>query len=148
MLTVYLDTCCLNRPFDRLTQDRMRLEAEAIVFIFGEVQRGRWGWLVSEQVVAEIVEDPDAERRDDVLGLLRYAEHAAPMGPAVRARAQALVALGISGSDALHVAIAESAQVAVLLTTDDRMLRTAERLGAAIRVRVANPLTWVGEVLR
>jgi hypothetical protein len=27
---IYLDVCCLNRPFDDQRQDRIRLEAEAI----------------------------------------------------------------------------------------------------------------------
>ncbi|WP_420642969.1 hypothetical protein [Candidatus Leptofilum sp.] len=29
-MKIYLDVCCLNRPFDDQTQDRMRLETEAI----------------------------------------------------------------------------------------------------------------------
>lgn len=28
-MKVYLDACCLNRPFDDQTQGRIRLEAEA-----------------------------------------------------------------------------------------------------------------------
>ena len=33
MPTVYLDVCCLNRPFDDQTQDRIRLESEAVLLI-------------------------------------------------------------------------------------------------------------------
>ena len=33
MMAIYLDTCCLNRPFDDQTQDRIRLEAEAVILI-------------------------------------------------------------------------------------------------------------------
>jgi len=33
MLKIYLDNCCYNRPFDVLTQERLRLESEAIVAI-------------------------------------------------------------------------------------------------------------------
>ena len=32
-LRIYLDVCCLNRPFDEQTQDRVRLETEAILTI-------------------------------------------------------------------------------------------------------------------
>ncbi len=30
MTTIYLDACCLDRPFDDLTQDRVRLEFDAL----------------------------------------------------------------------------------------------------------------------
>jgi hypothetical protein len=47
VITVYLDVCCLNRPFDDQTQDRIRLEAEAIVLILEHIIRGDWNWLSS-----------------------------------------------------------------------------------------------------
>ena len=28
---IYLDVCCLNRPFDDQTQERIRLESEAVL---------------------------------------------------------------------------------------------------------------------
>ena len=31
MTKLYLDACCVNRPFDDQTQDRIRLEAERAV---------------------------------------------------------------------------------------------------------------------
>ncbi len=33
MKLVYLDTCCLNRPFDDQTQAHIHLEAEAVLLI-------------------------------------------------------------------------------------------------------------------
>jgi hypothetical protein len=35
---IYLDVCCLNRPFDDQTQERIRLEAEAVLHILAIVQ--------------------------------------------------------------------------------------------------------------
>ncbi len=32
-MKIYLDVCCLNRPFDDQTQDRIHLEAETILTI-------------------------------------------------------------------------------------------------------------------
>ena len=34
MLKLYLDTCCYNRPFDNLEQEKINLEANAIENIF------------------------------------------------------------------------------------------------------------------
>jgi hypothetical protein len=37
---VYLDNCCLNRPFDDQRQMRVRLEAEATLCIQEHIRRG------------------------------------------------------------------------------------------------------------
>lgn len=39
---IYLDVCCLNRPFDDQTQERIFLEAEAIRLILARCQSGEW----------------------------------------------------------------------------------------------------------
>lgn len=62
MITVQLDACCLNRPFDDQTQDRIRLEAEAVLLILGHVHRGEWRWIGSEVLHFEIAQNPDLER--------------------------------------------------------------------------------------
>jgi hypothetical protein len=61
MITVYLDACCLNRPFDDQTQDRIRLESEAVLLILGHVHRGEWRWSGSEVLSFEIARNPDVE---------------------------------------------------------------------------------------
>ena len=47
---IYLDVCCLNRPFDDQTQARIRLEAEAILMILAQCETGHWEWIGSELV--------------------------------------------------------------------------------------------------
>ncbi len=32
-MRIYLDTCCYNRPFDDIAQNRVRLEADAVLSI-------------------------------------------------------------------------------------------------------------------
>jgi len=39
MTRLYLDVCCLNRPFDDQSQDRIRLEAEAVRVILNALPR-------------------------------------------------------------------------------------------------------------
>lgn len=56
--TIYLDACCLNRPFDDQTQDRIRLETEAIVLIIKRLQTQEWLWLGSEVLNFEIEQTP------------------------------------------------------------------------------------------
>ena len=38
MVRIYIDTCCLNRPFDDQTQDRIHLETEAILIILKHME--------------------------------------------------------------------------------------------------------------
>jgi len=37
-MLVYLDVCCLNRPFDDQSQDRIHLESEAVLLILERCQ--------------------------------------------------------------------------------------------------------------
>jgi len=68
---LYLDVCCLNRPFDDQTQPRIRLEAEAVLLILARVTAGEWIWLSSEVVDLEVARAPDLERRRRVELLIR-----------------------------------------------------------------------------
>lgn len=47
MPDVYLDVCCFNRPYDDQTQDRVRLEAEAVLLILRRIEAGEWRLSVS-----------------------------------------------------------------------------------------------------
>jgi hypothetical protein len=39
-MKIYLDTCCLNRPFDDQRQHRVRLETEAVTLILKKIRQG------------------------------------------------------------------------------------------------------------
>ncbi|WP_146452180.1 hypothetical protein [Bythopirellula polymerisocia] len=60
-------------------------------------------------------------------------------------RARQLVTRGFGAADAVHLAAAESLQVDVLLTCDDRWLRKSRQLADEIKIRVANPVEWLKE---
>jgi predicted nucleic acid-binding protein len=62
-------------------------------------------------------------------------------------RAEELKTMGFRTYDALHLACAEQATVDIFLTTDDGVLRIATRYTAQLKVRVANPLDWLLEVI-
>jgi hypothetical protein len=54
MPTIYFDACCLNRPFDDQSQDRIRLEAEAVLLILSHIQAGEWQWIGSDVLNLEM----------------------------------------------------------------------------------------------
>jgi predicted nucleic acid-binding protein len=144
-MKIYLDVCCYNRPFDDQTQERVRLEAEAIAFILLRINRGEWAGVVSEAVYEELARMPDSERRGRVLRLTPGKEGCILVQEREVSRARELVGAGFKPLDALHLACAEAAGADVFLTTDDQLRALAQRNSRALRVNVANPLTWLEE---
>jgi predicted nucleic acid-binding protein len=147
MPRIYLDVCCLNRPFDDQRQERIRLEAEAVLLILGRCEAGAWQWVSSAVVEEEVNNTPSRERRSRVRNMLSGAYRTVALADAAIARAQELKAMGFRTYDALHLACAEQATVDVFLTTDDRVRRIATCHTAQLEVRVANPLEWLLEVI-
>lgn len=145
MSKVYLDVCCLNRPFDDQSQERIRLEAEAVLLILNRCYQGREHWSGSNVLVYEIRRIPDPERRRRVFSLLRFVHSTEVTEANEWTRGGALQGLGFKAVDSLHVACAEKAGCAVLLTTDDRLLRAAHRNAPQLGVRVVNPVEWMQE---
>lgn len=138
---LYLDVCCLNRPFDDWRQQRVRLEGEAILAILERCQQGDLQLVSSTALEAEISRTADPERRQRVLAALEIATQKIQVTEVMVQRAATLQVSGFTPFDALHLACAEAAAVDSFLTTDDRLLRRAKRID--ISVPVANPVTWI-----
>jgi predicted nucleic acid-binding protein len=147
MKLIYLDTCCLNRPFDDQTQAHIHLEAEAVLLIMARCEAQQWECLGSDILDYEITQTPDAERRARVNRLARYAQRYVAVDDNITERAMKLETLGLDAYDALHIASAEAGQADVFLTTDRVLLHRTARLANALHIRVVNPLTWLREVL-
>lgn len=146
MRRVYLDVCCLNRPFDDQSQDRVRLEAEAVLIILKHVEAGRWRMIGGEAMELEIERNPDKERRARVRLLSELADLVVPFGERLLKRADELERIGFRSFDALHLACAEHGAAEVVLTTDDRFINTARRNRRVLAAPVVNPVSWLAEV--
>jgi hypothetical protein len=136
---VHLNTGALNRPFDDLSAERVRLEAEAVGMIVAVIEGGRLELTSSDYLDFEVRQIPDPERAHRVRTILGLAASRVGIAPGVAERARSLEGVGLRGLDALHVAAAEAGDARLLITTDDRMLRRARRLGTDLAVRVLRP---------
>ena len=145
---IYLDTCTVGRSLDDQTQDRIRCETEAIETIVDYFFTGELHWIASEVLAIEIANNPNLKVREVMKDRLNFAHEAVLVGSAEEQRVAELETLGFKRFDALHIACAESGGSAILLTTDDRMLRLAKRHRAQLQVRVENPHTWLQEMDR
>jgi predicted nucleic acid-binding protein len=146
-MKIYLDTCSLNRPFDDQSQERIRLETEAVMILLARLSRREWTWLGSQALEIEIDRAPDADQRSRLQRIAGYVEQVVAIGQEELDRASELEKLGFSGFDAVHLACAESGGADVFLSTDDRLLKRAKRYAKKIHVKVVNPLDWLKEMI-
>ena len=147
-MKIYLDVCCLNRPFDDAAQDRVRIESEAVLTILGRCQSAKWILLSSEVVDIEISKIPDDERMRKVSFLSSFSQSYIVVDKDVEKRARELSELNFKSFDALHIACAEKGGANVLLTTDDSLLHKATQQADVLRVRLGNPITWLMEEIK
>lgn len=144
-MRIYLDVCCLSRPFDDPAQDRVRLESEAVLSILSRCQAENWILLSSEVVDIEISKIPDDDRRQKVSFLPSIAQSYIIVDEDAEKRAMGLKKLGFKSFDAFHIACAEKGGADILLTTDDNLLRKASQNKGVLKVRLENPVRWLME---
>ena len=146
-MRIYLDVCSLNRPFDDHTQDRVRLESEAVLTILSRSQTESWILLGSEIIDIEISKIPDDDRMQKVSLLSSISQSYIIADEDTEKRAIELEELGFKSFDALHIACAEKGNAGVLLTTDDDLLRKASQNKGILKVKLENPVRWLMEVI-
>ena len=147
-MKIYLDVCCLNRPFDDQMQDRVHLEAEAILAILNHSLMSNWSLIGSDAIDFEIARMPDHNKRIMVKILSTLHNVHIQIDARVEQRALELKKMGLKAMDALHVACAEKAKAEVFLTTDDYLLGKSVQNKKMLKLKIENPLRWVTEVLK
>lgn len=143
-MKIYMDVCCLNRPFDDQTQDRIRIESDAILAILSKCISENWHILSSEVIDIEIENIPDRWKKSKILKLYELAKEKVRLNEAIVKRAYELQNSGLTAFDSLHVASAEHSKADVFLTTDKNLLHKAARL--KVDILTANPVNWFMEV--
>ncbi|HLA51184.1 MAG TPA: PIN domain-containing protein [Thermodesulfobacteriota bacterium] len=147
-MRIYLDVCCLSRPFDDRGQDRVRLESEAVITIISHDQTSNWRLLTSEVVDIEISKIPDVDKKQKIAMLSTALHQSIVVDNDIEKRAIELERMGFKPFDAMHIACAEKGKADVLLTTDDNFIRKALHTKDALKITVKNPVMWLMEVLK
>jgi len=140
---IYLDCCCLNRPFDDRRQDRVRIEADAVEIIMEHIGTGEWALIGSDALALEVDAIRDSARRSAVSALLSHATEWVEVSPEVLELAALIESAGIPGADAHHLAAATIARADVLLTVDLRLYRRARNVQNARVAAVELPAAWL-----
>ena len=145
-MIIYLDNCCYNRPFDDQTQERIHLESEVILTVLKMGQMKRVIIAGSEVLELEIRRMRDENKKLRVLDLYKVADMHIPYTDKIRKRSAEIMSVSqIRTFDSLHIATAEEARADVLLTTDDKFEKMAEKL--ELKTKVVNPLKFAWEVI-
>lgn len=144
-LKIYFDACCLNRPFDDQTQERIRIETEAIILILNHVRLGDIDMIGSDILNLEIDKTPDPFRKLKLKIFTTYFSKIIRVDEEIAKRAFYLQTNKIKGFDAFHLACAESAHTEIFLTTDDEVLKISKRLKKELKIKVKNPVKWLQE---
>lgn len=142
-MKIYLDACCLCRPFDDQTTGRIHLEATAVHEIIRRCVNHEFSLVSSEAITEEISRIPDHAKRFRVERIVSIAEEFVRIDDTIISRMDALIADGGDTMDALHIACAERSG-AILLTTDDGLI-TFFKSQQNIQVLIENPVPWLQE---
>ena len=145
-MRIYMDVCCLNRPFDEQSQDRIYLEAETILAILPHCQNGEWTLVTSDIVDFELSGMKNLTKLQKVRGICSIAKERITSTQEVRDLSKSYQNDGVKLVDSLHLALCETYGVEILLSTDDQFIRAAARIKT--NTRVINPVTWLMEVNR
>lgn len=145
-MIIYLDNCCYNRPFDDQTQERIHLESEAILAILQQGQSGKYKIVGSDVLELEMERMHDIVKKQHVKDLYKVSDGRILYTKEIKERSEEIMHQShIKTFDSLHIAAAEAAKADVMLTTDDKLEKMAQKL--ELKVKVMNPLKFAWEVL-
>ncbi len=143
-MRIYMDVCCLNRPFDDQTKAKIRIESDAVLAILSKCTAGEWVLLSSDVLDFEIGKTPDEWKKFKVIELYSIAKEKIEINDTIIEKALLFEKNGLKAFDSLHLAAANYSSADIFLTTDKDFLRKAERLKLDINTK--DPLSWFMEV--
>ena len=142
-MRIYMDVCCLCRPFDDLQNRKIRLEAAAILTILDRCSQD-WELFGSVVIDDEISRLADREKRLKVEQKCALISEYIELDETIFLMVQEYQKAGLKLFDALHLACAVSRKT-IFLTTDNRIITLAGKI-PAITITVQNPVHWLMEV--
>lgn len=142
---VYLDVCCLCRPFDDQLIPRIRYESEAIIAILNRCSRD-WELIWSSAITYEVAKIVDHDKKHYISTFAAKTSTNILVDLPIKERAAVLMDLGVKALDALHIACAERAGADVLITTDDALKNIMSHHSDITSIRIVNPARWYEEV--
>ena len=121
-MKLYLDNCCFNRPFDDQTQLKIKLEAEAKLFIQKNILTGNYRLVWSYILDFENSQNPFEQRKETIRNWREVASIDISENDQIVELAKKITTTGIKPKDALHLACAIYSECEYFITTDAEIL--------------------------
>ena len=135
---IYLDNCCLNRPYDDQNNLNVRLEAEAKIFIQNEILNNTFELAWSFMMDYEISSNPFHDRQIAFLNWKKIAVVDIDPIEEILRDGKNISRKNIKRKDALHIACAIKAECEYFLTTDVKILNKD-----IPEINLINPLDFI-----
>ena len=145
MKKIYLDACCLNRPYDNLEQVRVKLESEAILTIFEAIKNSKFSWTSSEILIYELTLNPDKIKMEKTILFTKMALNKISFTEEVKEYAKKILDLGFDLMDAYHISSAVSNEIDFFISTDDKLIKRGTKHKNSFNIRFLNPLDFVNK---
>lgn len=137
---IYLDNCCLNRPFDNQEQIRIQIETKAKLHIQELILNNELILVWSYILDFENEQNPYKERKKVVNQWKEIAKTFITESKSVLEKANQLLEKGIRSKDALHIACAINGECDFFLTTDDLIIKKMRNLD---EIKILNPTEFI-----
>jgi hypothetical protein len=98
-MKIYLDACCLNRPFDDQSQVRIHLESESILQIMDFVKKGNLTWMKNDILEYEIDSIEDIEKRNKIISFVKYSSKTIEINDEITSISKSYEKLGFGAMD-------------------------------------------------
>ena len=138
---IYLDNCCLNRPFDEPLTPAVRLEKEAKIYIQRQILAGKIELAWSFVLDLECDDNPHEDRKRAIVPWKNRAIVFIHPGEEVHRLGFTIKEGGIKIMDALHIACAIKARCRCFLTTDKDVVKKKVE-----GIVLMNPVDYVHKV--
>ena len=139
-MRIYLDNCCFNRPFDDQNQVRVRLEAEAKLYVQIKIFEKEIELVWSYILEYENRFNPYEERRNAIQNWKQKALTEIVESDEIIKMAESFIKTNIKSKDALHLACAVAGKCDYFITTDDTLLSKKNRIK---EITILNPLDYI-----
>ena len=121
-MKIYLDVCCLCRPFDDQLVPRIRYESEAVIAILNRCSRD-WELVWSSVITYEVSKIIDHQKKNHLTSTAAKTTTNILVDRSIKERAAFFMGWGVKAVDALHVACAEQVFNDTLITSE-RLLKS------------------------
>lgn len=143
MISVYLDNCCYNRPYDEQIQPKVQLETHAKMHIQKMITDKKINLIYSYVSEYENSRNPNKFNRSSISDFfgnaVLYVDYSHK--DEIQAEMNDIMKTGVKKMDALQVASAIIGKADYFLTTDKRLLKYSTP-----KIQILNPVEFISKV--